>query len=56
MTILEPVKVNDEAGAQIIFAALEKAENTSYKKEKEFEYDKSHKGRYYKGYERTGYS
>ena len=31
-TILEPIKVNDEAGAQIIVDALEKAENTSYKK------------------------
>ena len=31
-TILEPIKVNDERGAEVIVEALENAENTNYRR------------------------
>ena len=31
-TILEPIRINDEHGAEVIVEALENAENTKYRK------------------------
>ena len=31
-TILEPIRVNDEHGAEVIVEALENAENTNYRR------------------------